>query len=63
MDESWLNPDFAINNIVTLVGAILLILIVLPAVFGLLIYGVLTLIARLRDLQHAARTGPDADDR
>ncbi len=61
MEESWLNPDFAINSIVTLVSAILLLLIVVPAVFGLLFYGILTLIARLQELQRTARRKPDAE--
>ena len=62
MEESWLNPDIAINNIVTLVSAILVILIVVPVVFAALIYGVLSVIARLQAMQRPARSEVDSSD-
>ena len=61
MEESWLNPDIAINNIVTLVSAILVILIVVPVVFAALLYGVLSMIARLQAMQRPARSEPDSE--
>lgn len=62
MEQSWLNPDYAIQNIVTLVSMIVLLLIVVPAVFGLLFYGVLTLIARWQDMQRMTRPDVDSSD-
>ena len=62
MEESWLNPDYAINNIVTLVSAILVMLIVAPVIFAALMYAILTLIARLVDMQRPARPDSDSDD-
>ena len=62
MEQSWINPDYAIQNIVTLVSMIVLLLIVVPAVFGLLFYGVLPLTARLQDMQRATRPDVDSSD-
>jgi hypothetical protein len=59
MEQSWLNPDYAINNIVTLFSAILLLLVVVPLIFGALMYAVLTLIARLVDARRPAHIDPD----
>lgn len=49
MEGTWLNPEFATEQII-LIGLVFLIaLIVLPVVFGAMIYTLLGLIARLMD--------------
>jgi CBS domain containing-hemolysin-like protein len=56
LQESWLNPDFATDQLVVVAVVILACLIVLPVVFGGLIYLTLSLIARL---QHRRRTNTE----
>ena len=48
MQESWLNPDFATDQLVIVAFVILACLIVLPVVFGGIIYLVLGLIAHVQ---------------
>lgn len=49
MDETWINPDYAIQQF-TLLGTVLLAsLVILPVVLGTLIYGFLSLLARRAD--------------
>lgn len=56
MQETWLNPDFATDQLVLLAVIVLACLIVLPVVFGGLIYLLLGLAARIREWR---RTKPD----
>jgi hypothetical protein len=48
LQDSWLNPDFATDQLVVVAVVILACLIVLPVVFGGLIYLVLGLIVRIQ---------------
>lgn len=48
MQETWLNPDFATDQLVVVAVVILACLIVLSVVFGGLIYLALGLIARIQ---------------
>jgi hypothetical protein len=56
LQDSWLNPDFATDQLVVVAFVILACLIVLPVVFGGLIYLTLSLIARI---QNRRRTNSD----
>jgi hypothetical protein len=56
LQVSWLNPDFATDQLALLAVIILACLIVLPVVFGGLIYLLLGLVARIQDWR---RTKPD----
>ncbi|MAS32779.1 MAG: hypothetical protein CL610_02155 [Anaerolineaceae bacterium] len=49
MEDSWLNPDFAIDQIIILVVIFLASLAILSVVFGGLIYVALGLVVRLQD--------------
>lgn len=56
MEGTWLNPEFATQQII-LIGLVFLIaLIVLPVVFGVMIYTGLGLLARLMDQWRTARS-------
>lgn len=56
MEGTWLNPEFATQQII-LIGLVFLIaLIVLPVVFGVMIYTGLGLIARLMDQWRTAHS-------
>lgn len=56
LQETWINPDFATDQLVIVAFVILACLIVLPVVFGGLIYLLLSLIARI---QNRRRTNHD----
>lgn len=58
MQDSWLNPNFATDQLVLVGLVILACLIVLPVVFGGLIYLLLELVARV---QHRRRKPEDAE--
>ena len=62
MEQSWLDPDFATEQIVTLALLFLGSLIVLPVVFGAVIYSVLSLFARLTDRHRSPEDSPEADE-
>lgn len=53
MEQSWLNPDFAAGQLIAIAIIILGCLIVLPVVFGALIYSTLTLIGRVKEWQRS----------
>jgi hypothetical protein len=46
--ESWLNPDYAAQQFALLGAVILVSLFVLPVILGALVYGLLTLVAKIR---------------
>lgn len=52
MEQTWLNPDFAAGQLIGIAALILGSLIVLPAVFGLIIYALLALVDRLKQARH-----------
>jgi hypothetical protein len=56
LEQTWLNPDFAVDQIVRVVTIILVTLVVLPALLGALVYAVLTLFARMQDFRRAHST-------
>lgn len=62
MEDTWLNPDFATDQIVTLVTILLASLILLPALFAALIYGLLSLVARLTHKERAVSDDSEFDD-
>lgn len=51
MEESWLNPEFATDQLITVALIILASLLILPVVFGALVYTMLTVIHRLEDFR------------
>ena len=61
MDDSWLNPDFATGQVVVLAIIVLASLVILPVVFGALIYSLLSLYARLTNWQRGIRREPDVE--
>jgi hypothetical protein len=61
LEDSWLNPDFATGQVVVLATIVLASLILLPVVFGALIYGLLSLYARLANWRLGMRREPDVE--
>jgi hypothetical protein len=59
LEDSWLNPDFATDQIIVLAAIILAALIFLPVVFGALIYAVLSLYLRLSNWWRVSHKSPD----
>jgi hypothetical protein len=51
VEESWLNPEFATDQLITVALIILASLLILPVVFGALVYTMLTVIHRLEDFR------------
>jgi hypothetical protein len=45
MENTWLDPEFAITQLMALFAGILFTLLLLPVILGGLVYGVLTLLA------------------
>ncbi len=52
MEQTWLNPDFAAGQLIGIAALILGSLIVLPVIFGLIIYTLLAWIDRLKEARH-----------
>ena len=59
MEETWLNPEFATEQVVVLAAIVLASLLLLPVVFGALIYGGLSLYARLSNRVRKLRNPAD----
>ncbi|HLV34521.1 MAG TPA: hypothetical protein VKY59_05385 [Spirillospora sp.] len=51
MEQTWLNPDFATEQLIAIALVILGSLIVLPVVFGALIYAILTGLSRFNEMR------------
>ncbi len=62
IDQSWLNPDVAQQQLALLAVILLACLILLPLIFGGLLYFVLSLIARLRDAHRVHRVEEEKVD-
>jgi hypothetical protein len=62
IDQSWLNPNIAEAQLVTLALVFLASLILLPVIFGLVLYLVLGLLARLTAARHHAPGENDLPD-
>jgi hypothetical protein len=45
--DGWLNPDYAVQQFALLGAALLASLLILPVILGALVYGLLTLAAKL----------------
>ena len=62
MEQTWLNPEYATNQIVTLAILFIASLVILAVVFGGLIYAILSVIARFTDRRHGVEDGPEVND-
>ena len=62
IDQSWLNPNVAQEQLALLAVILLACLILLPLLFGTLLYLILSLIARFRDARRVHRVEEETVD-
>lgn len=62
IDESWLNPQIAEDQLVTLALVLLASLILLPIVFAVILYTLMGLINRIKAARHRGEIQREVGD-